>query len=112
MYEISYYSPTQKSSPIENFLESLNPIQEAKVIRAFTYLKEFGLTNSIPNLRKLAGTPLWELRILGKDNIRIICTSRKVNEIVILHIFIKGKRKTPTRELNLAINRYKSVVDR
>lgn len=112
MYKITFYTPPGKSSPIENFLESLNLKQEAKVTRVFSYLREFGLSRSIPNLRKLSGTPLWELRILGKDNIRVICASLSSNEIMILHIFTKKKRKTPRKELTMAMNRYKSLVDR
>lgn len=111
MYKVSFYTPAGKTSPIENVLESLNLRQEAKIARAFRYLKEFGLTRAIPNLRKLTNTPLWELRILGKDNIRIICTTRKAKEIVILHIFIKKKKKTPKKELDMAMNRYRFLVD-
>ena len=112
MFKVSFYTPPGKTSPIEKFLESLNLRQEAKVARAFSYLKEFGLSRSIPNLRKLKGTPLWELRTLGKDNIRVVCASRTANEVMVLHIFIKKKRKTPRKELIMAMNRYKSLVDK
>lgn len=111
MYKVSFYIPLGKTSPIERFLESFNPKQEAKVTKALNYIKEFGLTRSIPNLRKLTGTPLWELRILGKDNIRVVCIPLNPKEIMVLHIFVKKKRKTPINELKVAINRYKTVID-
>jgi len=112
VFKVIFYTPFGKTSPVEKYLYSLNLKQEAKVTRALGYLKEYGISKSILNLRKVAGTPFWELRILGKDNIRVICASIARSEIIVLHIFIKKQRKTPVKELNIAMKRYKTAVDR
>lgn len=111
MYKVVFYTPKRKKSPISEFLDNCKVSLRAKIIRQLKYVQEFGLTPAVPNLRKLKGTPLWELRILGKDNVRIICAKIRNRQIVILHIFRKKKQKTPTRELNIALGRYKDLTD-
>ena len=111
MYEVSFYSPSRKTSPIKKFLDSCQPKLRVKILRQLQYVQEYGLTPAIPNLRKITKTPLWELRILGKDNIRIFCASLPKNEVIVLHIFRKKKQKTPVKELNLAFKRYQEIID-
>ena len=74
-------------------------------------MEEYGLNPAIPNIKKIINTPLWELRVLGRDNIRIICVSQPGKEAKVLHIFRKKKQKTPTNELSVALKREKEVLD-
>lgn len=83
----------------------------SKIIRQLRYLEEFGLTFSNPNLKKITGTPLWEVRILGKDNVRVICTAVINKEIVVLHIFKKKGEKTSPRNMNMMIKRLKYLTN-
>ena len=53
------------------------------------------------------GTNLWEIRILGKDNIRAIYALIYNNQILIVHGFIKKSQKTPVKDINLSLARYK-----
>jgi len=112
MYKVSFYTPSGKTSPIKEYLDSTNESVKSKILRQLKYVQEFGLTPPVPNLRKLTNTSLWEARILGKDNIRIICASLPNREIKILHIFSKKKPKTPQKEISLAVKRYKEVTQR
>ena len=75
-------------------------------IKQIKYLEIFGITKSNPNLKKLVGTPLWEVRILGKSSLRIICVAVIHNEVMVLNIFKKKSNKTPLKELSLSISRY------
>ena len=110
MYIVELYtSPTGKEI-VSNLYLDLPKIQRSKVLKAISVLEEFGISREIPNLRKLSGTRLWEYRILGKDNIRIIIVSIIANKIMILNIFVKKKQKTPTKELKIAIQRYKTLL--
>ena len=111
MYKVSFHAPPGKSSPIEKLLNSCPSSLRAKIVRQLRYAQEFGLTPVIPNLKKITNTPLWELRILGKDSLRIICVSLPNKEIKVLHIFKKKKQKTPAREINLALKRYQEILD-
>ena len=111
MYKVTFYTPQGKTSPIKEFLDSCQPSLRSKIIRKLKYVEEFGLNPAIPNIKKITDTPLWELRILGRDNIRIICVSRPEREVKVLHIFRKKKQKTPTNELNVALKRSQEVID-
>ena len=112
MFNVAFYTPSGKASPIKKFLDSCPPKLRVKVLRQFQYVQEFGLSPAIPNLKKITKTSLWELRILGRDNVRIICAPLPKKEVKILHIFRKKKQKTPAKELNLALKRYQEVLDK
>lgn len=108
-YKVTFYTNRNSKSPIEQFLIKSEKSLQIKISRQIEYLKLFGLTKANPSLKKLTGTPLWEIRILGKDSTRIICVGIVSNEIVILNIFKKRSSKTPLRELDIALKRYLEV---
>lgn len=99
------YFKTTNESPIQDFLNSLEEIKQAKVLRIFQYITNYGLLSILPHIKKVTNTPLWEIRILGKDNIRIFYISTSENLVLILHGFIKKKQKTPTKEIKIALGR-------
>lgn len=72
------------------------------------YIREFGINYKIPNTKKVSGTDFWELRILGKDNIRIFCIGNK-KDVHIVHVFSKKKQKTPPKEIKVAENRINNL---
>jgi phage-related protein len=106
MYKVSFYTSKDKHSPIIEFLDECNDSLRAKILKQLKYIEEYGLTPAVPNLRKVANTRLWELRILGRDNTRIFCVNLPNREVKVLHIFKKKTKKTPLREINIA----KSVI--
>ena len=111
MYKVTFYTLPSGKSPIEEFILSSNKSIRSKIARQIKYLKEFGLTLTNPNLKKLTGTKLWEARILGRDSIRIICVAIVNSEIVIVHIFKKKGNKMSERDLNIALKRYKYLTN-
>ena len=111
MYKVSFYAFLGKTSPVKKFLDSCQPSLRTKIIRQLKYLEEYGLNPAIPNIKKITNTSLWELRVLGRDNIRIICVSQPERDVKVLHIFRKKKQKTPTNELNVALKRNREVFD-
>ena len=111
MYKIRFYDPQSKISPIKKFLDTCQPSLRTKILRQLKYVEEYGLSPAIPNIRKITSSSLWELRILGRDNIRIICVSLPDKEVKVLHVFRKKKQKTPTNELNIALKRCREVLD-
>ncbi len=62
--------------------------------------------------KKLTGSPLWEIRILGQDNIRVIYAILVKDTVLLLHGFIKKSQKTPTREIEKALLRLKEYQSR
>ncbi len=112
MYIVELYTSPNGKEIVKDSYFKFPEKQRAKISKALSNLKEFGISREIPNLRKLSGTKLWEYRILGKDNIRIICAVIINGKIVILHMFVKRSRKTPIKELKTAIERYKIILDK
>ncbi len=110
MYRVRLYQFANGESPIRKFMDSSQKSLRSKIIRQLRYLEEFGMSPSNPNLKKITGTNLWEIRILGKDNIRIICVALINEQILILHIFVKKSEKTRSRDINLALKRYKGLT--
>lgn len=108
MTRVVYYITPKNENPVKDFIDSLSKKQKAKVFRIFTLLEQYGISSTIPHIKKLSGTPFWEIRILGQDNIRVIYVSTKDNSILVLHGFFKKSQKTPEREINLAYKRYRN----
>ena len=111
MYRVRFFFLPNGKSPIKEFIESSHESLRSKIVRQLRYLEEYGLTFSNPNLKKLTGTPFWEVRILGSDNVRIICVAVINHEVVILHIFKKKSEKMKSRDIKLAIERYRLLTN-
>ena len=105
-YVIYYFISPSGDNPVGQFLDSLSERQQTKILRLLQYIKEYGLSAILPHTKKLIGTPLWEIRILGKDSIRVFYAIPLKNVVLILHGFIKKTQKTPTKELRVALTRY------
>ncbi len=105
MTKVIYYTTKLKDSPTLQFLRSLSLQQERKVKRVLIYIEKYGLTTAIRHIKKLTGTPLWEIRILGQDNIRVLYAIEDQDAIIILHGFVKKTQKTPVKEIKIALQR-------
>lgn len=101
-----FYSDNLGNDPIREFLDHLSKPAREKTIRAINPLIEFGIGSHILNTKKLIGTPMWEVRVLGKDSIRVVYAVVVADRILILHGFIKKSQKTPAREISLALIRF------
>lgn len=107
MTKVIYYTTTTKENPAQKFMDSLQKAQKAKIFRIIQYIKEYGLVTAIPHIKKLTGTPFWEIRVLGQDNIRVFYAVVTQDSVLILHGFIKKTQKTPAKELETTFNRLK-----
>ena len=110
-FEISFYKDSKGDNPIEDFLLELgksNKILTAKTRQGIAKLKNREYHKE--PLSKHLESDLWELRARAGSNIlRIIYTFRKGRIIILLHIFIKKKQKTPINELEIARKRLKEL---
>ena len=103
---IYYYITSSGKNIVREFIVSLQKEQQAKIRRTLQLINEYGLSSAIPHIKKLSSTPLWEIRILGKDNIRILYVIPGSHSILVLHGFIKKTQKTSSKQIQTAINRY------
>ena len=104
-WKIEYYKTKSKKSPVEEFILNLDVKTQNKIVDALALLKEFGVTLSLPHVKKVTETSLWELRIIGKNNIRFFYIARTEKTFLILHGFQKKKQKTDKREIKVALER-------
>lgn len=100
--KILYYVSSSGTNPVKDFIDSLEKKQKIKIFHIFKLIIEYGI-NSIPqHIKKLTGTSLWEIRIVGKDNIRIVYIIPKLKYVLLLHGFTKKTNKTPLKEIKIA----------
>jgi phage-related protein len=95
---------------VEEFLDKRDEKLRAKLLRQLKYVQEFGLTAMVPSLKKLKETNFWELRVLGRDNARLLCVEKR-GIIWIIYGFIKKKQRTDIREIDEAWRREKEIGD-
>ena len=92
-----------------DFILSLSPKQQAKIYREIDLLEKFGNELHYPHVDTIKGKKykgLRELRIeFASDIFRIFYFLPKNNLAILLHGITKKKQKTPTRELDTALNR-------
>ena len=109
---IQYYLAPNGENPVEKFINSLQQNTKAKIFRIFQHIEIYGLIAPLPHVKKLTGTQLWEIRILGQSNVRILYIALQGNTILLVHGFVKKKQKTPAKEMEIAINRAQNWVSR
>jgi phage-related protein len=105
--QVQYYTTENRRIPVKEFIDSLSQKQRRKVFHILRAIEEYGLLSVIPHLKRLIGTPLWEIRILGQYSIRILYVTPLQNSVLLLHSFVKKTQKTPMKEMNIALARLK-----
>lgn len=103
---VQYYISSSGENPVKDFIELLGKEPKAKIFRLFMNIEQYGLVSVLPHVKKLAGTDLWEIRILGRDNIRILYVVVAKDGVLALNGFVKKSQKTPKREIAVAMSRY------
>lgn len=111
-WKIKAYESLRGDQPVEEFIKSLDGKVRLKISRTLDLLEEFGLKGAYPHVKKLTGTSLWELRILGSDSIRILYITITGRMFLLLHGFKKKKQKTPPKEIKVAEERLKEYQSR
>lgn len=109
-WKIIYYLSPLGDNPVSDFLDTLESNSQTKILRILHNIQEYGLDSVIPHIKKLSGTPFWEIRILGQYNIRVIYVVPAKFEVLVLHGFKKKTQKTPLKELGTASRRYQEYT--
>ena len=88
---------------IERFISSLEKSTIAKVLRTINLLETFGNKLGMPHSKPIKGG-LFELRIRGSQEVRILYVFRQ-NNVVLLHAFLKKTNTISTKDLNSALKK-------
>ena len=91
-------------------LAELPADMRARLARISELIEAVGLPNvKEPHVRHIRG-PLWEVRLKGRAGIaRALYVAVREQRVVILRAFIKKTEKTPTGEVDLALQRAKEL---
>ena len=95
------------SSDIEGFIHSLEEATIAKVLRTIDLLEMFGNKLGPPHSKKIRPR-LFELRVRGKQEVRILYTFYK-GEAILLLGFIKKTERLPKKELESALQKIRML---
>ncbi len=104
-WNIKYYKSPSGTEPVYDFIASLSLKSKTKIYNTFELLAEYGTQLDLPHVKKLTGTSLWELRILGENSIRIMYIAVTGKTFLLLHGFIKKRQKIPTKDISIALAR-------
>lgn len=111
-HQVLYFAYSNKN-PVKDFIDSLDLKQKDKIFRLFNVIEDYGIEVIPQHVKKIKNSLFWEIRVLGKNNIRLLFIMEKFS-IIILHAFLKKSQKTPPKELAVAFKRFdqwKSSVD-
>ncbi|MBM4402293.1 MAG: type II toxin-antitoxin system RelE/ParE family toxin [Candidatus Cloacimonetes bacterium] len=109
---MDYYSSNTSRIPVQEFIDNPPTKSRAKVFNTLELLAEFGIQLQLPHAKKVAGTPLWELRVLGEKSLRFFYVAKTGKSFLLLHGFTKKKEKTPKKEIKTALARLKDYQTR
>ena len=109
-WTVEFYVDIRGRSPVEDFVDSLQESEQAKVYNSLRLLREFGVQIEMPHARPLRGhSPLWELRPFPN---RLIYFAHRGRRLIVLHGFRKQSRKTPQQEIQIAERRMEEFLRR
>lgn len=109
---VEYYLEEDGFSPLEEFLDKLDPKTLARFRWSLEQLQVRNITARSPLVKHLEGD-LWELREESSTNIyRIIYFFFTGRRIVLLHGFQKKTQHMPNKELKIARQRYLTFLNR
>lgn len=111
-WKVILYRSANGDYPVQQFIDSLEIRAQSKVQDTIKLLAEYGIRLSLPHVKKLTGTDLWELRILGSDSIRVLYITMTGKTFVLLHGFKKKKDKIPPKEIKIGEDRLADLKSR
>ncbi len=93
-------------------LEELPVDMRAKFTRMVNLIETFGLARlRDPQVKHLEGA-LWEMRMTGRDGIsRAIYVTASKRRVVVIRVFVKKTQATPRREIEIALQRARTVTE-
>ena len=112
MKEIYLYKTASGREIIKEFIDRQNEVSKGRIRNGFRILEKHGLEISKNrSVKKIAKEPdVFELRIVGTKQIRILFSDYDRNTYLVVHIFIKKSQKTLLKEIKLAQKRINEFI--
>lgn len=103
-WELFFYATSRGRRPVQEYLDGLSATEAASVVADLDLLAEFDLRLGLPRARPVRGN-LWELRVVGRVQRRVLYVALSGQRFLLLHAFAKKTPKTPAEEIGLAERR-------
>lgn len=111
-WSVVFYREESGRSPVLEFLDTVDERAQESLLASIEQLRVRNVRAREPLVRHLEDK-LWELRDERRGNIyRLLYFFFTGRQIVFLHGFQKKTPKTPRREIDLALQRYRHFIDR
>ena len=107
-WTIILFESSRGEKPVEAFIKNQSSLAQAKFLHLTALLELYGAHLGMPHAKLLTHN-IYELRIRGKEELRIFYCFRK-RVIYLLHGFKKQTRKTPAKEFATAMKRDKALT--
>ncbi len=108
IWNILTFETSRGEKVVDEFIIKQQPQAKAKIVHTIRLLSQYGNKLGLPHSKAL-GLGLYELRIRGKEEIRIFYCFTTERKIYLLHGFKKQTQQIPTTELKKALERKKSL---
>ena len=109
MKEVQFFKRVDGSSPVEEFIDSLNDKQAQKIIWVLKLIEDLDIIPA-QYWKKLKNTDdIWEARVqFGGSAFRLLGFEHEGHFVVLTNGFAKKTQKTPKQEIKLAEQRKKT----
>ena len=96
---------------VDRELDALPADMRARFARICRLIAAVGIERmGAPHVRHLSG-PVWEMRLSGRDGIsRALYVAVADKRVVDVRVFLKKTRRTPPREIELALRRAREAM--
>lgn len=110
-WQVEFYTDHRDRSPIMDYLDDLPQKEQAKIRNHIRLLRQFGNQLGPPHAKQMKGNArgVWELRPMPTRIFYFFHTGRW---IILLHAFLKKKDRTDANEIQIALNRMKTFMER
>lgn len=106
-WNIVVFESERGEKPVEEFVKAQQLQTQSKITHLTDLLEEYGPMLGMPHVKKITHQ-LYELRIRGKEEIRIFFAFKDTN-IYLLHGFKKKTQKIPQKEIEIASKRLELI---
>ena len=108
---VTDWSVETLNAVVDAELDALPADMRARFVRISELIMAVGLTRvGAQHVRHLVG-PLWEMRMKGRDGIsRALYVTVRDRRVVVVRVFVKKTRRTPRREIEVALRRAREVL--
>ena len=110
-WTLEYYETPAGRRPVQDYLDGLVAREALRVSDSLELLEDMGIALGAPHTRSIGGK-LWELRVLGRVQHRVLYFAVSGRRLVLLHAFTKKTPKTRPAELETARRRMADYLGR